>query len=178
MDVFFFFFSSPMTAFWFSESGDPLDVDRSLCSFGVLALTAFLFAASGLAYFTFTSIFPRSSSGDGRLRQGSLGIGTSMPFQLFSMISTMISCCSDEQCTSKLTITGRSEDTNAESRIAAQTSRNETSLVSVYPCKTLGSARVVVENDCQGVGKASVSPSGVLSLEEEGDLERMERPCE
>ncbi len=178
MDVFFFFFSSPTTAFWFSESEDPLDVDRSLCSPGVLDLRAFFFAASGLAYFTFTSIFPRNSSGDGRLRHDSLGVGTSIPFQLLSMISTMISCCSGEQCTSKLTITGRSELTNAESRIAAQTSRKETSLVSVYPCQTRGSARVAVETDCQGVGKASVSLSGVLLLVKDGALERMERPCE
>lgn len=42
---------------------------------------------------------------------------------------------------------------NAASLIAIQTALNDTSFVSVYPCKTLGSARLVVVADVQGVGK-------------------------
>ena len=42
--------------------------------------------------------------------------------------------------------------TNAVSLIAAHTSRNDTSFVSVYPCRTLGSAWLTVEVDIHGVG--------------------------
>ena len=72
-------------------------------------------------------------------------------------------------------MTGRSEATNAVSRIAAQTSRNETSFVKVYPCRTRGSARDAVESDCHGVGRLRASLFGVF---EDGDLERADRLCE
>ena len=72
-------------------------------------------------------------------------------------------------------MTGRSEATNADSRIAAQTSRNETSFVRVYPCRTRGSARDAVESDCHGVGRLRASFLGVLEDEE---LERVDRLCE
>ena len=48
---------------------------------------------------------------------------------------------------------------NAASRIVAHTSRNETSLVSVCPCNTLGSARMVVDAVVQGVGNVRLLPS-------------------
>lgn len=52
--------------------------------------------------------------------------------------------------------------TKAASRIATQTSRNNTSLVNVYPCSTLGSALAAVEADCHGVGRLSVSPPALF----------------
>ncbi len=47
--------------------------------------------------------------------------------------------------------------TNAFSLIAMQTSLNETSFVSVYPCKTLGSALVAVDAEVHGFGISSDS---------------------
>lgn len=54
--------------------------------------------------------------------------------------------------------------TKAASRMAVQTSRNETSFVSVYPCNTLGSARLTVDGVVHGTGKLS-SPSGSIEVE-------------
>lgn len=48
--------------------------------------------------------------------------------------------------------------------MATQTSRNETSFVSVYPCNTLGSARLAVDDIDQGTGKDS-DPSGSVDVE-------------
>ncbi len=60
--------------------------------------------------------------------------------------------------------------TNAASRIAAHTSRNETSFVNVCPCNTLGSARMVVDAVVQGVGNERLlSPSVVVDLVGTGD---------
>lgn len=60
--------------------------------------------------------------------------------------------------------------TNAASRIAVHTSRNDTSFVSVWPCNTLGSARVVVDAVVQGVGNVRlVSLSMVVGLVGPGD---------
>lgn len=56
---------------------------------------------------------------------------------------------------------------NAVSLIATHTSRKDTSLVRVYPCRTLGSARRVVEGDTHGVGK-SKDPSTVALDAEDG----------
>ena len=47
--------------------------------------------------------------------------------------------------------------TNAFSLIAMQTSLKETSVVSVYPCKTLGSALVIVDAEVHGFGMSSDS---------------------
>ena len=47
--------------------------------------------------------------------------------------------------------------TNAFSLMAMHTSLKGTSLVRVYPCKTLGSALVIVEADVHGVGISSDS---------------------
>ena len=44
--------------------------------------------------------------------------------------------------------------------MAVHTSRNETSLVNVYPCSTRGSALIAVEADVHGVGKAKLSLVG------------------
>lgn len=54
--------------------------------------------------------------------------------------------------------------TKAASRMAVQTSRNEISFVSVYPCNTLGSARLTVDDVVHGTGKHS-SPSGSIEVE-------------
>lgn len=48
--------------------------------------------------------------------------------------------------------------------MAVQTSRNETSLVSVYPCNTLGSGRLAVEDVFHGTGKDS-NPPGSIEVE-------------
>lgn len=53
--------------------------------------------------------------------------------------------------------------TKAVSRMAVQTSRNETSFVSVYPCNTLGSARLTLDDVVHGIGKDS-SPSGSIEV--------------
>lgn len=48
--------------------------------------------------------------------------------------------------------------------MAVQTSRNEISFVSVYPCSTLGSARLTMDDVAHGTGKDS-SPSGFIEFE-------------
>ena len=55
----------------------------------------------------------------------------------------------------------------AASRMTWQTSRKGTSFVRVYPWRTLGSARVVVEAEVQGVGmfKGSFATSGSGGVE-------------
>lgn len=62
--------------------------------------------------------------------------------------------------------------TKAVSRMAVQTSRNETSFVSVYPCNTLGSARLTLDDVVHGTGKDS-RPSGSIEVEvlAEADLD-------
>jgi hypothetical protein len=68
--------------------------------------------------FTFTNILPSSSFRLGRLTcsevcDGSKGSSTSMPFQYSFMSSTMISCCSGQVCTSRLTMSGNLDVLNA-----------------------------------------------------------------
>lgn len=65
----------------------------------------------GGAYFTLTRILLRRSPGLGSPVAGDSGGGTSSPFQACSMISTILSCCL--QCTSRLTMSGRSDATKA-----------------------------------------------------------------
>lgn len=48
--------------------------------------------------------------------------------------------------------------------MAVQTSRNETSFVSVYPCNTLGSARLAVDDVVHGIGKDR-GPLGSVEVE-------------
>lgn len=47
--------------------------------------------------------------------------------------------------------------------MALQTSRNETSFVRVYPCNTLGSARLAVDDVVHGTGRDS-EPSGSVTF--------------
>ena len=47
--------------------------------------------------------------------------------------------------------------------MALQTSRNETSFVRVYPCNTLGSARLAVDGVVHGTGRDS-DPSGSVKF--------------
>lgn len=54
--------------------------------------------------------------------------------------------------------------TKAASPMALQTSRNETSFVRVYPCNTLGSARLAVDGVVHGTGKDS-DPSGSVEVQ-------------
>lgn len=48
--------------------------------------------------------------------------------------------------------------------MAVQTSRNDTSFVSVCPCNTLGSARLAVDDVVHGTGRDS-DPSGSVEAE-------------
>lgn len=54
--------------------------------------------------------------------------------------------------------------------MALQTSRNETSFVRVYPCNTLGSARLAVDGVVHGIGKDS-DPSGSFQALDKAGLD-------
>ncbi len=143
-DFFFFFFTSAGASSK-SEAEDEEGIGDLLVRVPLVFAAAFL----GSTYLTLTRILLRSESGLGRDVHSESRGGVRRPFQVDLMISTMISCCSAVACTSRLTTTGRSLRSQfserrihvsrpttyllrkAASLIAMQTSRKDTSFVSV-----------------------------------------------
>lgn len=107
LDFFFFSFTSAESSSESELEDDEGAGDGSRRFEGdeALALAANLL---GSTYFTLTKILFRRESGLGRFLQLGSDMGARRPLQVFSMISTITSCCSALAWTSRLAMTGRS----------------------------------------------------------------------